>query len=129
LCRPSPKSSDGTLCTTIDHHSCAIPYRQSSQDRKIRPANAASPDNRGKRHHQETSRGNQRSSWGVLSPLAAWAAIRSLPSGYASIAALIRIPRFFYLKDQKVRHYHGVWHLFVLGGSFCHFICILLYVA
>lgn len=36
---------------------------------------------------------------------------------------------YFYLNDQKVRHYHGVWHLFVLGGSSCHFICILLYVA
>lgn len=36
---------------------------------------------------------------------------------------------YFYLNDERVRHYHGIWHLFVLGGSFCHFICILLYVA
>ncbi len=36
---------------------------------------------------------------------------------------------YFYMNDEKVRHYHGIWHLFVLGGSFCHFVCILLYVA
>lgn len=35
----------------------------------------------------------------------------------------------FYLNDTRVKHYHGIWHLFVLGGSFCHFMCILLYVA
>ena len=36
---------------------------------------------------------------------------------------------YFYLNDAKVRHYHGIWHLFVLGGSLCHFMCFLLYVA
>lgn len=36
---------------------------------------------------------------------------------------------YFYLNDARVKHYHGIWHLFVLGGSFCHFMCILLYVA
>lgn len=36
---------------------------------------------------------------------------------------------YFYLNDRRVRHFHGVWHLFVLGGSFCHFMCMVLYVA
>jgi len=36
---------------------------------------------------------------------------------------------YFYVHSERVRHFHGVWHLFVLGGSVCHFICILLYVA
>ena len=36
---------------------------------------------------------------------------------------------YFYLNDARTRHYHGIWHLFVLGGSFCHFMCVLLYVA
>ena len=36
---------------------------------------------------------------------------------------------YFYLNDSKVRHYHGIWHLFVLGASLCHFLCFLLYVA
>jgi hemolysin III len=36
---------------------------------------------------------------------------------------------YFYLNDTRVRHFHGVWHLFVLAGSACHFVCVLLYVA
>lgn len=36
---------------------------------------------------------------------------------------------FFYLLDERVRHFHGVWHLFVLGGSAAHFIAIAAYVA
>ena len=35
----------------------------------------------------------------------------------------------FYLLDERVRHFHGVWHLFVLGGSAAHFITIAFYVA
>ncbi|MDP3479884.1 MAG: hemolysin III family protein [Desulfoprunum sp.] len=33
----------------------------------------------------------------------------------------------FYLLDGRVRHFHGIWHLFVLAGSICHFFAILLY--
>lgn len=33
----------------------------------------------------------------------------------------------FYSLD-KVRYSHFIWHLFVLGGSFCHFIAVLWYV-
>ena len=35
----------------------------------------------------------------------------------------------FYATDHKVRHGHGVWHLFVLGGSACHYFAVLFYVA
>ena len=35
----------------------------------------------------------------------------------------------FYLLDERVRHFHGVWHLFVMGGSAAHFIAIAFYVA
>lgn len=35
----------------------------------------------------------------------------------------------FFVMDEKVRHFHGVWHLFVMGGSICQFICLYLYVA
>lgn len=35
----------------------------------------------------------------------------------------------FYATDHKVRHGHGVWHLFVLAGSICHYVAVLLYVA
>ncbi|MEN0057864.1 MAG: hemolysin III family protein [Bdellovibrio sp.] len=33
----------------------------------------------------------------------------------------------FFLYDEKVRHFHGIWHLFVLGGSACQYFCILFY--
>lgn len=35
----------------------------------------------------------------------------------------------FYATDHKLRHGHGIWHLFVLGGSICHYIAVLFYVA
>lgn len=36
----------------------------------------------------------------------------------------------FYILDDKnlLRHAHGIWHLFVLAGSTCHFIAIIGYV-
>ncbi len=36
----------------------------------------------------------------------------------------------FYVLDnlKKLRHAHGIWHLFVLSGSICHFISIVAYV-
>ena len=36
---------------------------------------------------------------------------------------------FYVLDDlEKFRHAHGIWHLFVLTGSICHFISIVAYV-
>ncbi|HAD03837.1 MAG: hemolysin III [Desulfuromonadales bacterium GWD2_61_12] len=35
----------------------------------------------------------------------------------------------FYALDSKVRHFHGIWHLFVLAGSICHYFLVLLYIA
>ena len=34
----------------------------------------------------------------------------------------------FYALDKRLRHAHGIWHLFVLAGSVCHFLAVLLYV-
>lgn len=34
---------------------------------------------------------------------------------------------YFFVNDEKYRHYHGIWHLFVLAGSLCHYFCILIY--
>ena len=34
----------------------------------------------------------------------------------------------FFVLDEKVKHFHGIWHLFVLGGSICQFITIMFYV-
>ncbi len=35
----------------------------------------------------------------------------------------------FYFYDEKFKHWHGIWHLFVLGGSILHYLAILFYVA
>ena len=34
----------------------------------------------------------------------------------------------FYAFSNRVRHFHGVWHLFVMAGSLMHYVAILLYV-
>lgn len=35
----------------------------------------------------------------------------------------------FYALDKRVRHFHGIWHLFVMAGSLSHYVTILYYVA
>lgn len=35
----------------------------------------------------------------------------------------------FYAFDKKVHHFHGIWHLFVLAGSTCHYFAILRFIA
>ena len=35
----------------------------------------------------------------------------------------------FYIFDHKYRHWHGIWHLFVLAGAAIHYTAIFLYVA
>ena len=34
----------------------------------------------------------------------------------------------FYALDDRMRHSHGIWHLFVLAGSLSHYITVLIYV-
>lgn len=34
----------------------------------------------------------------------------------------------FFILDEKMRHAHGIWHLFVLAGSLCQYLCVLLFV-
>lgn len=34
----------------------------------------------------------------------------------------------FFAFDERFRHWHGIWHLFVIAGSLTHFIAILYYV-
>ena len=64
----------------------------------------------------------------AVSPL--WSALE--PAGFAWLVAggaLYTTGIVFYATDHKLRHGHGVWHLFVLGGSACHFFTVLLHVA
>lgn len=58
--------------------------------------------------------------WHALTPAGfAWL----LAGGICYTGGLI-----FYATDHRLRHGHGVWHLFVVGGSSCHFFTILFYV-
>lgn len=34
----------------------------------------------------------------------------------------------FYIFDKRVRHFHGIWHLFVMAGSISHYCTVLFYV-
>lgn len=34
----------------------------------------------------------------------------------------------FYAFDKRIPHGHGIWHLFVLAGSICHYLAIFYYV-
>ena len=64
----------------------------------------------------------------VIRPLSAalpTPAISLLVAGGVAYSAGI----VFYVFDKKVTHFHGIWHLFVLAGSVCHFLSIYLYVA
>lgn len=59
-----------------------------------------------------------------------WIALK--PAGFAWLVAggaLYTVGIIFYALDGKLRHGHGIWHLFVLGGSACHFITVLFHVA
>ncbi len=52
-------------------------------------------------------------------------------AGFAWLAAgglLYTIGIIFYALDTRLRHAHGIWHLFVIAGSAAHFIAILYYV-
>ncbi|HJW57739.1 MAG TPA: hemolysin III family protein [Burkholderiaceae bacterium] len=70
---------------------------------------------------------------GWLAVIAAEPLISALTwNGFAWLAAgglIYTIGIIFYATDHKLRHGHGWWHLFVLGGSICHYFTVLLYVA
>ena len=52
-------------------------------------------------------------------------------SGFAWLLAgglLYTIGVVFYISGSRTTYGHGIWHLFVLGGSACQFVAVLLYV-
>ncbi|TDM08186.1 MAG: hemolysin D [Ideonella sp. MAG2] len=68
---------------------------------------------------------------GWVAVLAAGPLIERMPT--AGLAWLVAgglsytLGAFVFLMDNKVRYAHFVWHLFVLGGSVCHFFAVLGY--
>ncbi|MFZ1445096.1 MAG: hemolysin III family protein, partial [Candidatus Dechloromonas phosphoritropha] len=52
-------------------------------------------------------------------------------AGFIWLAAggvLYTVGIIFFVFDERFRHWHGIWHLFVIAGSLMHFIAILFYV-
>jgi hemolysin III len=52
-------------------------------------------------------------------------------TGFTWLAAggvLYTVGILFFAYDSRFRHWHGIWHLFVMAGSLLHFIAILRYV-
>jgi len=75
----------------------------------------------------------------VIYLLMGWAAVVALVpmvnalgrAGFAWVASgglLYTVGIVFYALDARLKHAHGIWHLFVLAGSAAHFIAILKYV-
>jgi hemolysin III len=71
--------------------------------------------------------------------LMGWAALAALvplraalgSDGFAWLAAgglVYTLGIVFYKLDKRMRHAHGIWHVFVIGGSAIHYFTILFYV-
>ena len=64
----------------------------------------------------------------AVSPLAqalSWSGL-----GWVAVGGLVYTAGIvFYLYDERFRHWHGIWHLFVLGGSAVHYAAIVKFVA
>jgi hemolysin III len=64
----------------------------------------------------------------ALGPL--WAALPSMGLAWLVAGGLCyTVGAVFYGLDERLRHSHGIWHLFVLAGSASHYFAILYYVA
>ncbi|MBT2371867.1 PAQR family membrane homeostasis protein TrhA [Pseudomonas fluorescens] len=46
----------------------------------------------------------------------------------ASGGVLYTVGIIFFALEDRLRHSHGIWHLFVIGGSLLHFVAIMVYV-
>ncbi|MDR2308687.1 MAG: hemolysin III family protein [Paucimonas sp.] len=53
-------------------------------------------------------------------------------AGFAWLAAggvFYTVGIIFFAFDSRFRHWHGIWHLFVIAGSLMHFVAVLFYVS
>ena len=69
--------------------------------------------------------------WLVLIALAPlWQALPSRGLAWLVAGGLFyTVGVIFYSLDEKLRHAHGLWHLFVLAGSISHYVAVFFYVA
>ena len=54
----------------------------------------------------------------------AWGFFWLLAGGLAYTGGVV-----FYATDERIRYHHFIWHLFVVAGTACHFVAVLLYAA
>ncbi len=85
--------------------------------------------------HKEGSRALQMVIYllmGWLILVAMYPLIEALPTGALVLLVLGGVfytsGMIFYALDERMKHAHGIWHLFVLAGSISHFLVMLLYV-
>jgi hemolysin III len=85
--------------------------------------------------HREGSRAIQMVIYllmGWLILVAMYPLIRALPKGGLVLLVLGGLfytsGIIFYGLDERMKHAHGIWHLFVLAGSISHYLAVLLYV-
>jgi len=75
----------------------------------------------------------------VIYVVMGWVALAALvpllrvlgPAGFAWVLAgglFYTLGIVFYALDTRLRHAHGIWHLFVIAGSAAHYVAILRYV-
>ena len=53
-------------------------------------------------------------------------------AGFAWLAAggvFYTVGIIFFAFDSRFRHWHGIWHLFVIAGSLMHFVAVFFYVS
>lgn len=53
------------------------------------------------------------------------------PTGFAWLLAggiCYTVGMVFFVFDERFRHWHGIWHLCVIGGSTLHYVAVLVYV-
>ena len=60
----------------------------------------------------------------LVNNVPAWGLFWLVAGGVAYTAGVA-----FYAADHRLRYSHFVWHLFVLAGTACHFVAVLLYAA
>ena len=85
--------------------------------------------------HKEGSRAIQMVIYllmGWLILVAVYPLIQALPNGALTLLVLGGVfytsGMIFYAVDERMKHAHGIWHLFVLAGSISHYLAVLLYV-
>ena len=67
----------------------------------------------------------------ILKPVVEAVHLDRMREGFAWLASggvLYTIGIIFFAYDSRFRHWHGIWHLFVMAGSLLHFVAIWRYV-